>query len=1082
MSEDRLDYGEVLCEAVDTIISKKLENLAYDITKTCIVIDDTYKKQGRYTVADGALKFEAYSTITTLNINDNVLVSIPNGDYDNQKTILNKVIVDEYTSSLGYVSPLSNMLKFTDNIVNEVTPSALSDGDAFSILANDDTELEKLLYEFTSWEDYSGFSRLGISASFHTKLNQYTIISGNYGIKIKMYNGTSIRELDLNINDMIGNPYQFDTFFNQAKLFDISKAENINRVEVYLYQDNNFLDEFNQRLLTESDGDLVLGIPPEKIDNNILVNNIEIYLGYPLSDFNGDSVIISTPGYASYSKMDANKEKLLNLRWIHQVNENTYTTYTQKDIFRENLNIYWFRYTLNQTKSKDTEIAGDSNWSKDPSRIAQERDLDKFKSSFYPDYNNQQERIRAVCSIINDLGEEEYFRSNDLIFDNELASVDITTFNATKGLTIECLDNSDGNYFIYNQSGKIINEGKGQGYKRNFEVKFNGYSLSDEKSGLKNITSIVWTLPVDSDSLKRYTMLSYGEDQIGTIQQSDYDKGYIKLTKTKKNDFEIIETTQSYSIKNNWHSSKAFNLIKCEVNANGVLYETSLDLSFGKAGSSGSNITLVLEFDNNKNALVYDDENQQSVVVKALMYDMAGNKTSIPEMGWEWSLLNSDNSIILSEGDYPSQVKLTLAKNFDIMKLSNNFHVLKVEYKPEDSFSITTFLPIAIKSKRCDCFEGATEIIYDAQGRPNYYTDAYVLYGEVDGERQREITTNVNWALTFGENIIPMASLRQLYKNNTVYYALEANPIYIKNQENKLCIMAYQGSIENPQILWAQPIFITQSQYDYATLNEWNGSTSIVDKKAIMSSMIGVGTKTGDGVFSGVVIGDINSTEENDDTAEEAETTGFGIYGLTDGIITFSMTDKGIITFNGSEDATHGQVVLGNAENVIVDANGHYLLNLDKGFNSIIHNNGNERLVLGDENYNNYLSFSDAVGTPILTFTKDNYLIQSSNYSINNGLQIDLNSGGKLSINNNSKSLILNNSSTSALKIGDLNIDWDGGINQIKMNTMTLSSGNTSISIGDNLSIANNGIITYKGKDLETYIKDLIAAAKIPQP
>ena len=48
------------------------------------------------------------------------------------------------------------------------------------------------------------------------------------------------------------------------------------------------------------------------------------------------------------------------------------------------------------------------------------------------------------------------------------------------------------------------------------------------------------------------------------------------------------------------------------------------------------------------------------------------------------------------------------------------------------------------------------------------------------------------------------------------------------------------------------------------------------------------------------------------------------------------------------------------------------------------------------------------------------------------------------------------------------------------MNTMTLSSGNTSISIGDNLSIANNGIITYKGKDLETYIKDLITAAKTP--
>jgi hypothetical protein len=41
MSEDRFDYGETLCEAIDTIISKKLEGLSYDITKTCVVIDDT---------------------------------------------------------------------------------------------------------------------------------------------------------------------------------------------------------------------------------------------------------------------------------------------------------------------------------------------------------------------------------------------------------------------------------------------------------------------------------------------------------------------------------------------------------------------------------------------------------------------------------------------------------------------------------------------------------------------------------------------------------------------------------------------------------------------------------------------------------------------------------------------------------------------------------------------------------------------------------------------------------------------------------------------------------------------------------
>ena len=97
MGEDKVDYSEIICEAVDTIVSKKIENLGFDITKTCRVIDDTYKRQGRYTVTDNSINFEAYSAITTLNINDSVLVNIPYGDYNNQKTILNKVIYEDET-------------------------------------------------------------------------------------------------------------------------------------------------------------------------------------------------------------------------------------------------------------------------------------------------------------------------------------------------------------------------------------------------------------------------------------------------------------------------------------------------------------------------------------------------------------------------------------------------------------------------------------------------------------------------------------------------------------------------------------------------------------------------------------------------------------------------------------------------------------------------------------------------------------------------------------------------------------------------------------------------------------------------
>jgi hypothetical protein len=79
--ENDINFGEVFCEAVDTIVSNKISNLNYNITKTCIIVDDTYGKIGKYIVQENATKYTAYSTDTSLKNNDSVLVLIPNGDY-----------------------------------------------------------------------------------------------------------------------------------------------------------------------------------------------------------------------------------------------------------------------------------------------------------------------------------------------------------------------------------------------------------------------------------------------------------------------------------------------------------------------------------------------------------------------------------------------------------------------------------------------------------------------------------------------------------------------------------------------------------------------------------------------------------------------------------------------------------------------------------------------------------------------------------------------------------------------------------------------------------------------------------------
>jgi hypothetical protein len=82
------------------------------------------------------------------------------------------------------------------------------------------------------------------------------------------------------------------------------------------------------------------------------------------------------------------------------------------------------------------------------------------------------------------------FDSDIITFENEMAVVDTLTYNAATQLSIHCLDESEGNYFIYDTSSSIINEGQGQGYVRTFEARYNGLRLNDSKCPLNNITSI----------------------------------------------------------------------------------------------------------------------------------------------------------------------------------------------------------------------------------------------------------------------------------------------------------------------------------------------------------------------------------------------------------------------------------------------------------------------------------------------------------------------------------------------------------------------------------------------------------------
>jgi hypothetical protein len=99
-----------------------------------------------------------------------------------------------------------------------------------------------------------------------------------------------------------------------------------------------------------------------------------------------------------------------------------------------------------------------------------------------------------------------------------------------------------------------------------------------------------------------------------------------------------------YSIANTWYASNAYNTIRCNLTSKtGVIYEAIKDLTFGKANSQGSNLSLVLSYTDNKNAYeVKTDSNNQilsrpQMEIQGLIYDLSGK--TIPSNGsWEWVL------------------------------------------------------------------------------------------------------------------------------------------------------------------------------------------------------------------------------------------------------------------------------------------------------------------------------------------------------------------------------------------------------------------------------------------------------------
>ena len=317
------DFMESLFQGVDILIDKKLENVSYDSTIICTILDASNSKNGQYRVTDGSVTYIAYSDQSNYKNGDQVRVSVPMGDFSQKKFIVGRYVSDNDASPITYISPLDQNLNITGNLTENLKASILANGkDLEKVIWNKYLDDDK---SFAAMQDNNLYNTVILKADFKTLLENYGPVLGNYGLRLCFQVKPSVdsnarfrRWVELDSAEMFGNPYSFAVASPQSKIVKIDTMGIIVAMELVLYQKNNFKNKMGNRI----------EYPDAKsIPDNIIISNIVLGLGCDLTLLEDNKVQIYTTNkltykYSNYSE-DTN-QKDLGLLWLNKDENNQY--------------------------------------------------------------------------------------------------------------------------------------------------------------------------------------------------------------------------------------------------------------------------------------------------------------------------------------------------------------------------------------------------------------------------------------------------------------------------------------------------------------------------------------------------------------------------------------------------------------------------------------------------------------------------------------------------------------------------------------------------------------------------------------
>ena len=493
-----------------------------------------------------------------------------------------------------------------------------------------------------------------------TRSNRSTMIKGLLHTKL------TVTHMYLNSEEMYGNPYNFQSYFEQERVFDVSQLGTIIGVNLYFYQESgSFLDK-NGELIPYQFEDMETLRP-----FNLFTKDPYICLGYDLAEFDKEQAILySTDGETFLIEDNTpveNNYKNIRLRWLHEFADETIRVVNETSKLEKDYEIRWYQYTMGSPSAD--EYSG-VYWQKIPDAIRDDNGIEyidkkeigpeqsyvtadsKFNCILRPRTNKEVEKIKVII-----LYDNKVIESNILTFSNQHKDgvSSAATAKTVAGLSLWCQDDSYGNYFVYGQNNKILENDKlSKNTILTLEAKFadaslltSEYNVDQLAPPLKEAKWITWEFPL-TNTMIEVEGFDYRTKQKkpGFFNDAEVEvkNGIIYITRYgNPSSGHAINNEQNYFIKDFYSVSYTNNTVKCTISKDRMIYTATKDMQFGLRGTSGAEATLVLNFDNNKTALTACKSNE-SLRVTAHLYDSTYKEIDFNDEAfgltcdWSWAV------------------------------------------------------------------------------------------------------------------------------------------------------------------------------------------------------------------------------------------------------------------------------------------------------------------------------------------------------------------------------------------------------------------------------------------------------------